>query len=61
MFQVSPHNSLWSVVDQAVDIMKKFLVKNPARRLGSIKGGVDKIKSHPWFVGFDWTALEVCD
>jgi hypothetical protein len=27
--------------------------------MGSQKGGVAKIKAHPWFRGFDWEALEV--
>lgn len=40
------------------DLISKFLVKNPAHRYGVIKGGEAKIKAHPWFVGFDWEALE---
>jgi serine/threonine protein kinase len=31
------------------DIIKKLLTKNPALRLGSVNGGVAKIKQHPWF------------
>ncbi|KAK3251619.1 cGMP-dependent protein kinase [Cymbomonas tetramitiformis] len=39
------------------DLMKKLLVKNPAKRLGSLKGGVNDIKNHPWFADFDWESL----
>jgi serine/threonine protein kinase len=40
------------------DLIKRFLVKNPAKRLGSGSGGLAKIKAHAWFKGFDWAALE---
>ncbi|KAI4130662.1 MAG: hypothetical protein LQ338_001639 [Usnochroma carphineum] len=30
---------------------------NPTQRLGSLAGGVDRIKSHPFFAPMDWDAL----
>lgn len=30
---------------------------NPSERLGNISGGVDRIKSHPFFDDIDWEAL----
>ena len=30
---------------------------DPTRRLGSLKGGVNDIKNHPWFHGIDWNDL----
>jgi serine/threonine protein kinase len=40
------------------NLIKLFLVKNPALRLGSGANGLAKIKAHAWFRGFDWAALE---
>jgi len=39
------------------ELIKKLLVKNPAKRLGSLKGGVNDIKNNAWFADFDWKAL----
>lgn len=36
------------------DIVCQLLKKNPAKRLG---GGIDNLKSHSWFTGFDWEKL----
>jgi len=33
---------------------------NPSERLPMKKGGLDNIKKHDWFKGFDWTAMEGC-
>ena len=41
----------------AQDIIKKLIVVNPNERLGSGKGGILRIKSHPWFNNIDWNAL----
>lgn len=41
----------------AQDIIKKLIVVNPNERLGSGKGGILRIKSHPWFQNMDWNAL----
>ncbi|XP_063991823.1 protein kinase C isoform X5 [Diachasmimorpha longicaudata] len=45
---------------EAVSILKGFLTKNPARRLGCVvaNGGEKAIKSHPFFQHIDWRALE---
>ncbi|TNN12127.1 Protein kinase C epsilon type [Schistosoma japonicum] len=44
----------------AVDILSKFLVKSPARRLGCIPtdGGELAIQRHPFFKEIDWQILE---
>ncbi len=41
----------------AQDIIRKLIVVNPNERLGSGKGGILRIKSHPWFTNIDWNAL----
>jgi len=33
--------------ENAKDIMKQLLIKNPEERMGS--RGIDEIKEHPWF------------
>ena len=38
-------------------LIRNLLQKNPAKRLGSLNGGVQDIKDHPWFTGFDWDSL----
>ncbi|UJR25776.1 hypothetical protein I4U23_007129 [Adineta vaga] len=46
---------------EAVHILKSFMTKNPAKRLGCVaaQGGEDAIKRHAFFVGkLDWEALE---
>ena len=42
------------VTKEAKDLIKKLLVINPKKRLGSGPEGADKIKSHPYFKGIDW-------
>ncbi len=42
--------------NECYDIIIKFLKKNPEERLGS-KHGVEEIKNHPWFKGFDFKKL----
>ncbi|XP_058799854.1 protein kinase C [Phymastichus coffea] len=46
--------------DEAVSILKGFMTKNPARRLGcaAANGGESAIRSHPFFQNMDWEALE---
>ena len=39
------------------DLIKRLLTKNPARRLGNLKGGAQDVKEHPWFKDFDWVKL----
>jgi len=43
---------------EAKSLIKGLLQIVPTQRLGIIEGGADRIKSHPWFEGFDWQALE---
>jgi serum/glucocorticoid-regulated kinase 2 len=40
----------------AVDLCSKLLVRDPTMRLGY--SGADELKSHPFFKGIDWAALE---
>ena len=42
-----------SLSSDAKDLLKKLLVKNPAKRLGT-SGGAEEIKAHPWFSSVDW-------
>lgn len=37
--------------------MKKLLSREIQTRLGNLKGGVDDIKSHPWFASIDFDML----
>ncbi|KAH9287249.1 Calcium-independent protein kinase C [Echinococcus granulosus] len=49
-----------SLQDDAVDILSKFLLKSPARRLGCgmTEGGELAIQCHPFFREIDWKLLE---
>ena len=42
--------------DDAKDLIKQLLIKDPDKRLGT-EGGFEKIKEHPFFKGFDFNAL----
>jgi len=46
---------------EAVSILKSFMTKNPAKRLGCVAadGGDNAIKVHPFFQHIDWEALEM--
>ena len=44
------------VSDDAKDLIKMLLIKDPNLRLGA-KGGFEKIKEHPFFKGVDFDAL----
>lgn len=39
------------------DLIKKLLVVDRTRRLGSMKNGVEDIKRHRWFRGVDWESV----
>ena len=41
--------------DNAKDIIKKLLIKDPHKRLGA--NGPQEIKQHPWFANVDWDLL----
>lgn len=48
------------ISNEAVSILKGFMTKNPAKRLGCVvtNGGENAIKVHPFFQHMDWEALE---
>lgn len=39
------------------DIIAKFLVTNPSKRLGNMKGSINDIFKHKWYGSFDWQGL----
>uniref|UniRef100_A0A1A9W6T0 cGMP-dependent protein kinase n=1 Tax=Glossina brevipalpis TaxID=37001 RepID=A0A1A9W6T0_9MUSC len=41
----------------AVQLIKKLCRDSPVERLGYQKGGIQDIKKHKWFLGFDWDGL----
>ncbi|TMS37300.1 hypothetical protein L596_004260 [Steinernema carpocapsae] len=41
----------------ATALVKKLCRDNPGERLGSGSGGVNEIRKHRWFMGFDWEGL----
>lgn len=41
----------------AKDLIKKLLVRDVTRRLGSLKHGVDDVKQHRWFRVLDWDSV----
>ena len=43
-------------VDDAIDLIKKFLVKNPYERWGTNE--FEKIKEHSFFEGFNWNNIK---
>ena len=43
------------VSPEAIDLIFKLLIKDPAKRLGT--KSADEIKNHPWFKGTDWEAV----
>jgi len=36
------------------DLISNLLIDNPSKRLGRTLNGVQGIKNHRWFAGFDW-------
>jgi len=43
--------------EEAKDIIRKLLDKNPRKRLGS-QNGIEEIKKHPFFASIDFAAIE---
>jgi hypothetical protein len=39
------------------DLIRRLLVQNPDKRLGTLAGGASDIKRHSFFRGLDWDAL----
>jgi len=44
--------------DELKDIVTKLLAPTKARRLGNLRGGAKDVKSHAFFNGINWEALE---
>ena len=42
---------------EAVDLLEKFFIKDPEKRLGSGPNGLQDIKSHPFFSSIDWESI----
>ena len=42
---------------EAVDLLQKFFVKDPEKRLGSGENGLNDVKSHPFFAAIDWDSI----
>ncbi|GAA5986373.1 hypothetical protein JCM11641_005359 [Rhodosporidiobolus odoratus] len=42
----------------ARDLIRRLLTADLSKRLGNLKGGAQDVKSHPWFEGVDWEAVE---
>jgi serine/threonine protein kinase len=42
---------------EAVDLLEKFFIKDPEKRLGSGPNGLNDIKSHPFFSSIDWDSI----
>ncbi|CAE7750736.1 egl-4 [Symbiodinium sp. CCMP2592] len=43
--------------EDLVALVKGLCDSDPAKRLAT-KGGIQHIKTHPWFTGFEWSQLE---
>jgi serine/threonine protein kinase len=50
-----PHKGTMSV--QVEDLIKRLLVADPRKRLGSLAGGLQEIYAHSWYTGMDFAAL----
>ncbi|CAO3644039.1 unnamed protein product [Mucor hiemalis] len=46
------------ISSEGKDVIKGLLTKSPKHRLGQGAQGFEKLKSHSWFQGLDWTTLE---
>ncbi|GAA5831550.1 hypothetical protein JCM11251_000745 [Rhodosporidiobolus azoricus] len=42
----------------AKDLIRRLLTADLSKRLGNLKGGAQDVKTHPWFEGVDWAAVE---
>lgn len=47
------------ISEEAKSIIKGFLTRDPAQRLGSLAGGEDDIAAHPWFKNINFEDLEL--
>lgn len=39
------------------DLISNLLISDQSKRLGRTQNGIDAIKNHRWFAGFDWEGL----
>ncbi|XP_019850412.1 PREDICTED: cGMP-dependent protein kinase 1 [Amphimedon queenslandica] len=46
------------ITRSAQNLIKKLCRDNPAERLGYLRNGLNDIKGHRWFQGFDWEGLK---
>ena len=46
-----------NIGSSARDLIRKMIEPDVSRRLGNMKGGAEDIKTHPWFKGVDWAAV----
>ncbi|KAM7509413.1 hypothetical protein LguiA_019866 [Lonicera macranthoides] len=53
---ISSCNEYEEMVIKVQDLISKLLVKNPKKRIGSLKGAVE-IKSHDFFKGVNWALI----
>lgn len=53
---LNPEDAPNGVTDLYVDLVNGLIQRDPQERLGA--GGVEEIKEHPFFDGFDWVSLE---
>jgi serine/threonine protein kinase len=42
----------------AVDLLEKFLEKDPTARIGCLKNGIADIKNHKWFKSIKWDQIQ---
>lgn len=45
-----------NISDDCIDLLTRLLEKDPARRIGTKKGGLE-IRQHPFFKDTDWEAV----
>eukprot|EP01047_Picozoa_sp_COSAG01_P060668 COSAG01_NODE_7470_length_3197_cov_27.989025_4_plen_103_part_00 len=43
--------------EHAKDVISKFLTADPEQRFGCVGGGVQDVKSHPFFQDMEWDKL----
>lgn len=51
-------NNPEAITPATKDIIEKLLHPDPSKRLGTLAGGVEDIKAHPFFKGIDWKTIK---